>query len=61
MGWGTHAICGPCYARIETEREPVREKDAGIHPCCFCGKDTGEGIYYRAKDEDVPHCTGHEG
>lgn len=43
----THIICRDCYAKEEPGREPVRVKNVDPESCCFCGKVTDEGIYYR--------------
>ena len=50
----THSICGPCWREQEGERRPLKLSDADPEVCCFCGKGTVEGIYYRA-DPAIVH------
>jgi hypothetical protein len=53
----THAICAPCYAKLEPGRWPARATFENDPPCCFCGGPS-DGIYYRADPDKAP-CSGH--
>ena len=54
----THPICAPCYMREEPNRgKPVvmtYQPDEPLEHCCFCGRATASGIYYR-KDPKLVH------
>ena len=50
----THAICSDCYDLEEPGRRPTVLIAADDELCCFCGKETDDGIYYR-KDPVVVH------
>ena len=56
MSW-TQPVCSECYAEKEPGREPYRMKPefAEIVRCCFCGRETQEGIWYRADPRTVPY------
>ena len=56
MNW-TQPVCDPCYATKEPEREPFRMKEPELERCCFCGKQTLSGIYYRVDPRTVPYPT----
>ena len=47
MSRWTHAICAVCYQEQEPGRTPTTLIEAGPETCCFCGRTTQEGIYYR--------------
>ena len=57
MSRWTHAICPKCYEEQEPGRKPAALVHAEPKVCCFCNRDTDEGIYYRA-DPDKPLCGG---
>jgi hypothetical protein len=45
-----HLLCEQCYAYMEPGKKPVKVPPAhrdGPQPCCWCGKETNSGIYYR--------------
>jgi hypothetical protein len=47
----THALCEACYEWLEPGREPVMITPPEQETCCWCGKPTTSGIYYRAEPE----------
>lgn len=54
----THPICSSCYALEEPGRIPTKVNTLGqaigvIELCCFCGKGTVEGIWYRKDPGEV--------
>lgn len=59
MAW-THAICSSCYAQREPGRTPTRVTGGEPEWCCYCGKRTTEGIYYRGKHEEVHRLAFHK-
>jgi hypothetical protein len=42
-----HSICEDCYEEQEPGRKPVRVREPEEETCCFCGKPTTDGIFYR--------------
>lgn len=58
----THAMC--IYCRNEREpamaRDPAKYQSGEDDVCCFCGKPTDAGIYYRADPATVA-CLGESG
>jgi len=58
MSW-THSICLICWENNQPGREPVTVK-CGKEVCCFCGRDTEDGIYIREDPKEL-RCQGkHE-
>lgn len=55
MGKWTHAICRPCYEKLEPGREPIEVLSSPKDRCCWCNQPTT--IYYRADPASVP-CQG---
>ena len=50
----THPICALDYAVMEPGRTPTTLIDDEVMTCCWCGKPTSAGIYFRA-DPNVVH------
>lgn len=55
-----HAICDPCWEKRSPGRVPHRLVVGGLEVCCWCGHETGSGIYVREDPSKVPMCSGHE-
>ncbi len=56
----THAICFSCWNERKKDQQPHMVINAELEACCFCGKDTQEGIYIRHDGSLLPNCIGHE-
>jgi hypothetical protein len=54
----THTICDPCYRHVEPGRVPHRMIGAPLEPCCYCGTNTDDGIFYRDDPETPRYCNG---
>jgi len=52
----THLVCAECYGLLEPGRAPSVVRDDDEDQCCLCGKDTGDGIYYRGDPVGYPFC-----
>ncbi len=51
----THNLCRACYQIVEPDRAPFTLRRVETpEVCCFCKKDTIDGIYYRS-DPEVVH------
>jgi hypothetical protein len=53
----TQPVCSACYAEHEPGRVPFRMREAESERCCFCNRETKEGIYYRVDPRLVPFPT----
>ena len=55
----THPICMPCYLRVTGKTSytmVVPDKNQPVELCCWCGRETATGVYYRAEPEAL-HAT----
>ena len=53
MSKWTHSICSSCYEELYNGRNPVKMQESEIKTCCFCGKETKEGIFVREHPEGL--------
>jgi hypothetical protein len=63
MGNWAHPICDDCWKREFGARLPVRivESVRDTETCCWCGKLTFSGIYYRENPSVLQHHKPHGG
>lgn len=56
-GWN-HPKCWPCWVSARGLVEPHRIAHPRIVTCCWCGRQTNEGIVVREKpqSDDVAYC-----
>lgn len=62
MSRWTHNACYDCYGKKYPKRTPHRLKpeegqSLPMEACCYCGKETPDGIYVRDDPETTP-CKG---
>lgn len=55
----THAICVACWDKERPERKPVVAFNNPPETCCWCGAETGAGIYVR-HDPKALRCQGKD-
>lgn len=47
MSRWNHSICSKCWEEKNPNRSAIAIEDPEVHTCCYCKKDTNEGIYVR--------------
>jgi hypothetical protein len=53
-----HAICLLCWdERVETRPPIPVSPPLDVEQCCYCGRDTTEGVYKRGPLRDAPCCS----
>jgi len=53
-----HSICLECYENLQPKNASNRLLDVPRETCCFCGRETSDGIHVRQDGESLP-CKGN--
>ncbi len=54
MSKWTHPMCTVCWRAQQGDQVPYRVTNPDLKQCCWCGRETEQGIYMRADPDDLP-------